>query len=71
MSNYHAERILEGIGVDESPEAVCSMVGTERARAGLRGVLIRVIPCFSFSSTIFCNREGKQSEYSCMHQWNW
>ena len=23
----------------------------------MRGVLIRVIPCFSFSSTIFCNRE--------------
>ena len=36
MSNQgHAELILEGIGVDASTEAVCSRVGTERARAGL------------------------------------
>ena len=69
MSNYHAARILESIGVDASTEAVCSRVGTERARAGLRGVLIRVIPWFSFLYNYFCNREGSQSEYSCMHPW--
>ena len=29
MNNYHAARILEGIGVDESPEAVCRTGGVD------------------------------------------
>ena len=37
MSNYHASRILEGIGVDVSPEAVCRTGGVGAQERGCVG----------------------------------